>query len=123
MSPEEKQAIRDANMAAHKRICERLAVVDQVWADAWLLNVCTRGKRFGCMKTTKPKFMQKLGPEAGLLWETWNIFRGERAAARFGLRAGMSFGGLMMSSMSCNRTDGREAFDALMDALAAEVRT
>lgn len=123
MTDAEKKAIREKNMATHARIKAKLAAVDPVWADAWGMLVVTRGKRFGCMKTTKPKFMQKLGPEAGLLWEAWNHARGQMAAARLGVGpAYMSVGGAMISSMFCNRDDKAQAFEVAIDAIISEVR-
>lgn len=123
MTEAEKKAIRDRNMAHHEAIKAKLAAVDPVWADAWDMLIVKRGKRFGLIKATKPKYMQKLGPEAGLMWEAWNHCRGQIAAARLGVGpAAMSFGGAMVSSMFCRREDAAKAFETAIDAVIAQFR-
>lgn len=123
MTEAEKKAIRDRNMATHDRIKTKLAEIDPIWSEAWDMLIIKRGNKFGLIKKTKPKFMQKLGPEAGLLWEAWNHARGQISAARLGVGpAYMSVGGAMISSMFCNREDRAQAFEAAIDAIMAEVK-
>lgn len=123
MTPSQKQAIRDSNMAHQNAIAARLAAIDPVWGEAWLSLICRSGKRYGLLKRQKPRYGAKLGPEAGLMWEAWQEARGQISAHRLGVGpAYRSFGGTICSAWACSRADKMEAWETAIDAIIEQYK-
>jgi len=118
MTSEEKQAIRDRNMQAHRAIADRLeAAHGKRWADAWLSLVVSRGKRCGCLKLHKPGSRAHNG-RAAVLWEAWDHVRGQASAYSLGVGpACMSVHGLMYSLWACRDDDTQGAYETAVDAI------
>lgn len=113
------QEIRDRNMLLNERIANRLRErCGEPWADAWMSLVVTRGKRFGCIKLSKPSAKSDPSGAAGVLWEAWNHCRGQASAHRLGVGpASMSIGGAVLSCMFCKEPNASEAFSEAIDAI------